>query len=368
MKITFLELIPVFATREMGKSGPSDPEKSISHHVILFVHTDEGITGLGEMSDINFDPTPDTIEKLGARLSSVLVGKNPLELNAIQVELYQQTWEHQVTCGVDIALHDLIGKALDVPVYQLLGGKVRDRIAFAYPIKPCKVPADVDANLARIDWIQDLGHPTIRYYFGVDLSLDEKFLSELRKRWGDKVEINALDASGRFEVEEAIDIIRRFSQFEPNLFESPRKGRYDRPMEDWVAVREAVDTPISEHLSEYEVAARYAANHAVDVFNIGPGYIGITATEKVFGLVEVFGLQALLGSTVEMSIGTAGRAHLAAALPNIHYPCYPAGPVVYAEQIVKERVRYEAGHLIVPDGPGLGVEIDEDRLRAQSLD
>ena len=367
MKITTLELIPVFATREMGKTGPSDPEKAISKHVILFLRTDEGITGVGEMSDINFNPSPDVLKKLQARLESVLVGKNPLDLTAIQVDLFAQTWEHQVTCGVDIALHDTIGKALNVPVYQLLGGKFRDRIPFAYPIKPCSVAADVDANLARIDWIQDLGHPTIRYYFGADLALDEKFLSELRKRWGDKVEINALDASGRFEVDEAIDIIKRFSQFEPNLFESPLKGRYDRPMEDWVAVREAVDVPISEHLSEYEVAARYAANHAVDVFNIGPGYIGITATQKVFGLVEVFGLQALLGSTVEMSIGTAGRAHLAAALPNIHYPCYPAGPVVYEEQIVKERIQYEDGHIVVPDGPGLGLEIDEERLKAQML-
>ncbi len=367
MKITELELIPVFATREMGKAGPSDPEKSISEHVILFLHTDEGITGLGEMSDITFKPTPSALKDLDARLSAVLVGKNAFDLTAIQVELYQQKWEHQVTCGVDIALHDAIGKALDVPVYQLLGGKFRARIPFAYPIKPCSVPADVDANLARIEWIQELGHPTIRYYFGADLALDEKFLSELRKRWGDKVEINALDASGRFEVDEAIEIINRFAVFNPNIVESPVKGRATSPIENFVAVREAVDIPISEHLSEYDLAERFARHHAVDVFNIGPGYIGITATQKVFGLVEIFGLKALMGSTVEMSIGTAGRAHLAASLPNIDFPCYPAGPVVYEEQIVKERIQYEDGHIVVPDGPGLGLEIDEERLRAQTL-
>ena len=132
-----------------------------------------------------------------------------------------------MTCGVDIALHDTIGKALNVPVYQLLGGKFRDRIPFAYPIKPCSVAADVDANLARIDWIQDLGHPTIRYYFGADLALDEKFLSELRKRWGDKVEINALDASGRFDVKTAIEVIERFSMFktQPVRVSSPEPVR-----------------------------------------------------------------------------------------------------------------------------------------------
>ena len=106
---------------------------------------------------------------------------------------------------------------------------------------------------------------------------------------------------------------------------------------------------------------------AVDIFNTGPGYTGLTSAKKVFGLAEVFGIQALLGSTVELSIGTSARAHLASAIPNIDYPCYPSGPLVYQEQICKERVLYEAGHIVVPDGPGVGVEIDEDKLRAQTL-
>ena len=93
----------------------------------------------------------------------------------------------------------------------------------------------------------------------------------------------------------------------------------------------------------------------------------MTACRKVFGLAELFGIKTLMGSTVELSIGTAARAHLAAAVPNIDFPCYPAGPLVYYEQIVKERVGYEEGHIIVPDGPGLGVELDEERLAAQRL-
>ena len=367
MKITGLELIPVFSTREMGRTRPSDPEKAISEHVIVFLHTDAGITGLGEMSDINFSPTPAAVVDLQARLEPLLVGKRPFDRTAIQVALGQQEWEHQVVCGVDIALHDAIGKALDVPIYQLFGGKYRDRIAFAYPLAPCGVEADVDANLARIERLQEQGHPTIRYYFGVDLDLDERFLTELRTRWGDGVEINALDASGRFDVETAIEVIRRFTPFKPNLVESPVKGRHNAPVEDFIAVREAVEPPISEHVAEASVAARLARHGAVDVFNVGIGYEGMTACQKVFGLAEIFGIQVLSGSTVELSIGTAARAHLIAAMPNVDFPCYPAGPLVYQEQIVKERVRYEAGHIVVPDGPGLGMEVDEERLKAQML-
>ncbi len=367
MKITGLELVPVFSTREMGKTCPSDSDKAVSEHVIVFLQTDAGITGLGEMSDINFDPTPDLLKELHSRLEAVLVGKSPFDLTAIQVELYEQTWEHQVTCGIDIALHDAVAKALDIPMYQLFGGKYRDRIPFAYPLAPSASDADVESNLGRIERLQDQGHPTIRYYFGRDLDSDERFLTQLRERWGDAVEINALDASGRFDPDEAIDIINRFAQFKPNLVESPIKGRHNAPIEDFVRVREAIDLPISEHVAEDEVAARLARGGAVDIFNTGPGYIGLTSCRKVFGLAEIFGIQALLGSTVELSIGTAARVHLVAATPNVDYPCYPSGPLVYQEQICHERVKYEEGHIIVPDGPGLGVEIDEERLKAQTL-
>ena len=367
MKITNVELIPVYSTREMGRTCPSDSEKAISHHVIVRLQTNADITGLGEMSDVNFVPTPEAVNALAARLEPLLLGRSPFDLTAIQVDLGQQEWEHQVLPGIDIALHDAIGKALDVPVYQLFGGKYRERIPFAYPLAPCQIEADVEANLQRIEKLQDQGHPTIRYYFGADLALDERFLSELRQRWGDGVEINALDASGRFDVESAIDIIGRFAAFEPNLVESPIKGRQNAPIEDFIAVKQAVDVPISEHASEAHVAVRLAQHEAVDVFNLGVGYSGMTACQKVFGLAELFGIKTLLGSTVELSIGTAARAHVAAAMPNLDFPCYPSGPLVYYEQIVRDKVHYEEGHIIVPEGPGLGVEIDEEQLAAQRL-
>ena len=240
MQITSIELIPIYSTREMGRTCPSDSEKSISHHIIVRLQTDADITGLGEMSDVDFDLTPEAVNGLAIRLEPLLVGRSPLGLTAIQVDLEQQEWEHQVLAGIDIALHDAIGKALNVPVYQLFGGKYRERIPFAYPLAPCQIEADIESNLQRIEKLQDQGHPTIRYYFGADLTLDERFLSELRRRWGNGVEINALDASGRFDVETAINVIGRFAAFDPNLVESPVKGRQNAPVEDFIAVKQAV--------------------------------------------------------------------------------------------------------------------------------
>ena len=367
MKIEKIELTPVRSTREMGRRSPSDPEKSVSHHIVVQLRTDAQITGLGEMSDLNWELTPQIVGNLQNCLEAQLIGRNPFDRNSIHQALSTQEWEHQVLCGVDIALHDAVGKALDVPLYQLFGGKCRDRIPFAYPLAPCQDQADIDANLGRVERLLDQGHPTMRYYFGADLDADERFLSELRRRWGDRVEINALDASGRFTVDTAIEVIRRFAVFEPHLFESPVRGRHQAPVEDFVAVRQAVDVPISEHVGEYPVAARLARHHGVDVFNLGVGNAGFTPCRKLFGLAEVFGMSALMGSTVELSIGTAARAHLAISVPNLAFPCYMAGPLVYQEQIVAEKVHYEEGYIIVSEGPGLGLELDPERLAAQRL-
>ena len=93
----------------------------------------------------------------------------------------------------------------------------------------------------------------------------------------------------------------------------------------------------------------------------------MTSCRKIFAPAELHSIKTLRGSTVKLSIAAAAAAHLGAAVPNLDPPIYTAGPLDYQEQAVQERVRYEAGHLIVPDGPGLGMELDEGRLDAKRL-
>ena len=364
MKITGLELIPVFSTREMGRSSPSDPDKAVSYHVIVRLHTGTGVVGLGEMSDIDFASDPAAVERLQAKLEPLLLGRSPFDRAAIALELQRRTWDHQVMCGIDIAVHDAVAKALDVPLYVLFGGKLRDRIPFSYPLARCQTGADVAANVERVDWLQGLGHNMVRYYFGADIELDHRLLTEIRRRG---VSVNALDASGRLDVNTAIDAIDRLAEFEPNLVESPVSGRHDAAVEDFLAVKEAVEVPIGEHIASAEVAERLARHDAIDVFNTGLGYEGFDFCIKTFALADLFSIKTLVGSTVELSIGTAARAHVAASMTNLDLPIYPSGPLVYYEQVVKEKVRYEDGHVIVPDGPGVGVELDEERLEAQRV-
>ena len=151
LKLSQLELIPVRSTREMGRQGPSDPEKAVSEHVIVRLQTNQGITGLGEMSDVAWALSTESLGQLKTRLDAILMGQSPFDLTAIDLQLEEEDWQHQVECGIETALHDIVGKALDVPLYQLLGGKVRSEIPIAYPLAPCRNPKDVEANLERMD-------------------------------------------------------------------------------------------------------------------------------------------------------------------------------------------------------------------------
>ena len=365
MQITGVELVPVQTAREMGRRKPADMEKARSNHVIVRLHTDAEIYGLGEMSDVNWSVTPVALSALRDRLEAVLVGRCVYDLTALQMDLGREAWEHQVLCGIDIALYDALARSLDVPLYQLFGGKVRERVPFAYPLAPCRDAADRRANLDRVERLQDAGHRAVRYYFGQALDEDELFLREMRRRWGEAVELVALDASGRFAVDEAVAVVRRFAEFTPGVYESPVRGRHDAPVEDFLAVQAQAPVPIGEHITDFAVAARL--HEAVDVFNTGLGYAGIAACRKVLAVAEVFGNAALMGSTVEMSIGTAARTHLAAATNHLTLPCYMAGPLVYDEDVVGEPVHYCEGHIIVPDGPGLGVELDRARMEKIQL-
>ncbi len=368
MRITELELTPVRTHREMGRRSPSDTERSPSEHIVVQLHTDTDAIGIGEMSDVNWEVTRSSSDDLRRRLEAVLAGGDLSQRDVLMSQLVEAgEWEHQVLCGIDIAIHDAIARSQDISVAELLGGAKRERVPFAYPLAPAQTAADVEANLARVARRMGEGHNGFRYYFGVDLDLDDSFLETARARWGESLRLVALDASGRFSPDEAIAAIERLAQYQPAVFESPVRGRHNAPVEDFLRVKEATGAAFSEHITDADVATRLGEGGAIDVFNNGVGYAGIEACRRTFAVAERLGLRTLLGSTVEMSIGTAARLQVAASVTNLDLGVYMAGPLVYDEDVAAERVHYEEGHLVLPAGPGIGVELDPEALRALTI-
>jgi len=352
----------------MGQRSPSDPQRAVSDHVVVQLHTDGDITGLGEMSDVNWAVSSASCADLRLRIEAVLEGAQLTQGADLIAQLAAAgEWEHQVLCGIDIAIHDAVARDMGVSVAQLLGGVQRQRVPFAYPLAPAQTAADVDANLERIARRMDEGHTGFRYYFGADLDLDDTFLSSARSRWGTSLRLVALDASGRFTPEQAIAAIGRLAPYKADFFESPVRGRHNAPVADFLRVKESTGAVFSEHIPDAEVATRLGESGVVDVFNTGLGYAGFDACRQTFAVAEKRGLRALMGSTVEMSIGTAARLQMAASVTNLDLPAYMAGPLVYDEDVTVERIRYVEGHLLLPAGPGIGVDLDHQALRALTI-
>lgn len=364
LKIRSVELVPVAVARHTGYR---------CHHVIVRIRTEEGLEGIGEMSDFSHLPRymPD-LGDLQKVLNQLLAGKDARDLNAIdQLMLenfpeahYYYTKATFIRCGVDIALHDLVAKALGEPVSTLLGGRCRDRFKVCYPIFRLRSVQEVEANLKIVADRLEQGFDVFRFYAGANLDADEAFLKELRARFGERVVIKSLDFSHLLDWKEARSAVRRLEKYGFLMVESPAKPN---DFEGLAKVREAIDHPVSEHVWSHYALWQMIRHDSVDIFNIAPIFIGgLTAARRAFAAAAAAGKRCLIGTTQELSVGVAAQAQLGAAMANLTDISDPTGPELYVDDVVEEKVKYENGYLLVPpaDVPGLGVSLNEEKLKA----
>ncbi|MEM2926986.1 MAG: mandelate racemase/muconate lactonizing enzyme family protein [Candidatus Bathyarchaeia archaeon] len=352
MIITRVDVFPI-ATRRIIK----ERVYARSLFYIIKIHTDEGIVGIGEASDILHHEAPD-VGFVAKRANKDLVGKDPTNLHEVE-GLIQGFSFAELSEGFDIALHDLLGKFYKVPLYKLLGGKVREKILIAFPLWAISKDEEIDRKVGEVAYmIENRGVKAIRIYVGANPEVDKGLLKALRDAFGYGLLIRSLDGSNRFTAKKAIRFIKELERYEFMYFESPCPD-----LKGMAEVRRAVDTPISQHVGSPERALEMIESRSVDILNISISGGGFYRAKKLFTIAEAAGVECVVGTTQELNIGTAAQAHLIASTPNIHYPCDPAGPLFYEKDVVREGVRFEDGELYVPEGLGLGLEIDEERLK-----
>lgn len=363
MRITNIELVPIVTRRH---------EHHPSAHVIVRINTDQGIYGIGEMPDLSHAPAimPDVTD-LELCLNDVLRGRRPqnvTEIYAVLAAVFPGSRfggkSSLVRCGVDIAIWDVLGKATNQPVCDLIGGRSRQAIPICYPIFRMKRMSDVEANLEVVAGRLAQGFNHFRVYVGGNTEIDEAFMARFQQRFGGKARVVAIDASGLLTVKEAIRLWERLHPYGFDLYESP-VNRYD--VDGMAEVRSGVSSPISEHIHSEEYALRVIKERSVDIFNVSVSVAGgITGARRLLDLADMAGMECLIGTTQETSIATAAQAHVGASCPRLDYHSDPVGPLLYLDDVVKEGVRFIDGHVQVPEGPGLGVELNDealDRLR-----
>ena len=362
MKITKIEAFQI-RTPRYYMQHPVDTGESTGH-VVIKVHTDDGLVGLGEAPDSEADD----LAAITRRYTELLSGHDLTRITEVNEMLRVHDFGSTVanshlTAAIDLALYDLNGKVQGVPAYQLMGGRVRESVYFCYPIIGEHLSDGFERNASYLQRLVDEGHHLFRFYISGDADKDNRFLTEMKDRFGDSIRLKSIDLIGNFpDWETPLRYANVLRHHEPYNFEQPSND-----MKVSAEFVKRMDVPVSMHIWSLEHGYEAIERGACTVLNLAWIWFGPTYVRRMFALAEAAGFKTLLSTDQDSTVGTAGAVHLGVSVPNLDLPSDPAGPLLYTASPAKVRIRAEGSHLYPPEGPGLGIELDEDRMRALTV-
>lgn len=366
MKITNIKAVPVTLPTKGTFKLAGRPAFNAAQQVFVKIETDEGIFGIGETNGfpVTYGETQTAIiHIINDYLKPALVGMNPLFMNAILDKmdelLYPPEGSNASKAAIDIALHDLCGKILQVPVHILLGGKVRDEVESLggdFLRKP-EENAEHMRNLAAQGFKMfkvKLGSP--------DPEEDVARMRAVRMAVGDEAGIMADANEGYPNAKTAIKYLKRMEEYNIDLVEQPVKA-WDITGLKEIKNNIGISVLACESIVSPARAVRIIKEEAADVINIKLRRLGgIRKAAQVIKLAEAASIPCHISTIVESGVMTAAMIHLAAAMKNVYLPnrtaCVHLSGPRRVEDIVSG-LEHDPFYRIyrVPDLPGLGIEL-----------
>ena len=344
---------------------------------LVRVYTDAGVTGTGEA--YWGAGVPELIE----RMTAFIEGENPLDIDRLYEHLIQMmSGEGSVEgvtvtaiSGIELALHDLAGKLLGVPAYQLLGGKYRDSVR-VYCDCHTEEGADPEACADEAERVvEELGYDALKFDLDVpsgherdranrhlrpgEVRHKAEIVEQVTERVGDRADVG-FDCHWSFAAGSAKRLAKALEAYDVWWLEDPV------PPENLQVQREVTEstaTPIASGENRYRVteARRLIENSAVDIVTPDlPKVGGMRETRKIADVANQYYIP-LAFHNVSSPVGTMASAQVAAAIPNalaIEYHSYELG---WWGDLVEEDI-LEDGRIEIPEKPGLGVTLDRDAV------
>jgi L-alanine-DL-glutamate epimerase-like enolase superfamily enzyme len=338
--------------------------------LVVRVHTDEGIVGLGEVDSLPsvakaiIDAPPS--HKIASGLAALLIGENPLEIGRLWQKMYRGSLYfgrrgaaiHAIS-GVEIALWDIAGKAAGKPIHALLGGARRTRIkAYASTLMP-----DTPKEAARVIAAQrKAGFNAVKLGWGPlgqSAALDVELVAVARKAGGDDFELMIDIGKGWQSVREGIDRARRMEEYRLAWIEEPF---WPDDYAKYAALVAAVPTPIAAGEEEETTLADFERL-------IGQGHVeivqpdvtragGISECLRIADYARRQGRRCVLHAW-STGIIKAATLHVLAAMEEAEYMEYCVQTTDLNQRLVTQLFPVADGQVAIPDAPGLGVELDE---------
>ena len=387
MQIVRIETIPVRVPikPELAIRSGRGGSHTVSPFMLVKIHTNEGTIGFGEASctprwsgedqvtaahfvdeyfaPLLIDETVDDVARLNSKFTSCVAGN------------------FFTKAAVEMALWDIAGKATGKPVWQLLSqGSRQPPSAVASPADvtrsvPARLVVPIKWSVSGVEpakaaeiarWAVAQGFSAMKVKVGIDPEDDVARVRAVREAVGDGVKLG-VDANGGWLTPQiAIEMINRiYHECGIYFAEQPLPaGDHDALAE----VRRDVSVPIIADESVYTLAdAKMLARvGAADVFSIYIGKAGgIGLAREIAEFAQSAGIQCTIGSNLELGVGSAAMMQFAASAPGIDadaYPCDIIGPLFYEDDVLTEPLRLGGGFAQLTDRPGLGIELDEEKV------
>ncbi len=335
--------------------------------LIIEIETDEGLVGLGECYG------GASREGQLTEMKPLLLGEDPFQLERLRWKLSspgaQKLFGNVLGfAGIEFALLDLQGKKLGIPLCNLLGGRVRDTIPFAgylfYRHANASGQGAVSNAEEMVGFARQLvdryGFETLKYKNGVNHP-DEEIETFIALRQAFPQHRLRLDPNAAWSITTAVRVARRLCDYDVEYFEDPVWGV--RAMERVSAKVPWMTLASNMSIFAFEDLAIAARLNVIDMVLLDPHwYGGIARARLAAGVCEALGLDVGLHSGAEFGISQAAVLHLLASVPNISAAADSHYHHLTDDILIGGKLKFENGSMRVPTGPGLGVELDREKL------
>jgi len=339
----------------------SRAKQGLAKHIVVQLFCDDGLVGVGEGA-----PRPhisgETIESafllIEKYLGPLLIGKDPTQIGPIHNEMDRRAeLNPSAKCAIDLALYDLLGKRFNVPAYELLGGRTKNSLHIN---GTCDVQEPELVSDILKKRISEGFTYSIKIKVGTDPKKDVERVRAARETIGDGIDL-IVDANQAWDVATAIRLIRSMDCFDLQAAEQPV---YWRNLIGLAQVTEAVRSPVmadesvwSPHDAMQIIHMKAARMLNIKLIKSG----GLFHAQRIASMAEAADMRCMVGCTIETSILCAAAGHLAMASENVVYIDSLTPPEFLVEDVA-EGLTWTGDLLVLPDKPGLGVELKETAM------
>lgn len=332
---------------------------SSKEHVFVRIETDSGFVGWGEAAPfLSYAPetAEDVVSMIMNHLGPDLIGQDPREIRSIANQFAVVDGHEFAKCAIEMALWDILGQSLGVPVYRLLGGGVRQSVPIVIVLQTND--AETMADEAR-EWV-GRGFVRLKIKVGFGLDEDENAVAHVREAVGASPLIR-VDAEEHYSQKEALDLCQRLAPHRVELISQPV------PRTDWDgmnSVRRQASIPVlaDEGIHSPVDVLHCVRAKAADMVNIKVLKCGgLLPSLDMAAIAQAAHMPIVVGSMVETGLGSLFGAHFALAAPGA-FSSELCGPLLYKDSFLDRELDIRDGRLFLDERPGLGAAFAVDRV------